>query len=54
MEYLLGSCITEESRADCVLETEREHMGGSTMTLENMGGIVSAYGKRGVFWNGMG
>lgn len=37
---LLGSCITEESRADCVLETEREHMGGSTMTLENMGGMI--------------
>ena len=23
---LLGSCMTEDSRADCVLETERNHM----------------------------
>ena len=37
---LLGSCMTEDSRADCVLETERNHMGGSAMTLENMGGMI--------------
>ena len=37
---LLGSCMTEDSRADCILETERNHMGGSAMTLENMGGMI--------------
>ena len=37
---LLGSCMTEDSRADCVLETDRNHMGGSAMTLENMGGMI--------------
>lgn len=36
----IGSCITEESRADCVLETERDNMGGSGISLEKIGGII--------------
>lgn len=37
---LIGSCITKESRADCVLETDRESMGGSGKTLEKIGGMI--------------
>ena len=37
---LIGSCMTEESRADCVLETDRNSMGGSGAPLEKIGGMV--------------
>ena len=37
---LIGSCMTEESRADCVLETDRNSMGGSGAPLETIGGMV--------------
>lgn len=36
----IGSCMTEESRADCVLETDRDSMGGSGTALEKMGGMI--------------
>ena len=37
---LIGSCMTEESRADCVLETDRNSIGGSGAPLEKIGGMV--------------
>ena len=37
---LLGSCMTGESRADCVIETERDNMGNSGVPLNAMGGMI--------------
>lgn len=37
---LLGSCVTRESRADCLIETERAFMGDGGISLDQMGGII--------------
>lgn len=37
---LVGECRTGESRADCVVETDRESLGGSGIPLEKMGGMI--------------
>ena len=37
---LLGSCVTEENRADCLVETERNNMGNSGLALEKIGGMI--------------
>lgn len=37
---LIGFCRTEESRADCVIETDRNHMGNVGISLDQMGGMV--------------
>lgn len=37
---LVGECKTGESRADCVVETDRESLGGSGIPLEKMGGMI--------------
>lgn len=37
---LTGVCITENSRADCVLETDRTSIGGSGIPLEKTGGMI--------------
>ena len=37
---LLGSCMTGESCADCVIETERDNMGNSGVPLNAMGGMI--------------
>lgn len=37
---LIGSCTTEESRADSVIETDRNNLGGSGLSLDQMGGMI--------------
>ena len=37
---LVGECRTGESRADCVVETDRESLGGSGIPLEKIGGMI--------------
>lgn len=46
---LLGSCITAEGSAQCMLETSAEQMGGSEKTLNEMGGMVFTTDQGG-FW----
>lgn len=37
---LIGVCRTEENKADCVMETERENMGEAKISLDQMGGMI--------------
>ena len=37
---LVGECRTGESRADCVVEADRESLGGSGIPLEKIGGMI--------------
>ena len=37
---LLGTCITGENRAECVIETDRDRMGEGAISLEQMGGMI--------------
>lgn len=46
---LLGSCMTREGSAECVLETPAEHMGDSEKTLDEMGGMIFTTDQGGFF-----
>lgn len=37
---LIGECRTGGNRADCVLETDRDSLGGSEISLEKIGGMI--------------
>lgn len=37
---LLGTCVTGENRAECVIETDRDRMGEGAISLEQMGGMI--------------
>ena len=37
---LIGVCRTEENRADCVMETERDGVGEAKISLDQMGGMI--------------
>ena len=37
---LLGTCVTGENRAECVIETDRDRMGEGEISLEQMGGMI--------------
>jgi len=37
---LIGECRTGENRADCVLETDRDSLGGSEISLEKIRGMI--------------
>ena len=46
---LLGSCTTEEGKAECILETSAGHMGDSEKSLDDMGGLIFVTDKGGFF-----
>lgn len=45
----LGSCITEEGKAECILETFAGHMGDGEKSLDDMGGMIFVTDKGGFF-----
>lgn len=45
----LGSCITEEGKAECILETSAGHMGDGEKSLDDMGGMIFVTDKGGFF-----
>ena len=45
----LGSCVTGEGSAECVLETSAEHMGDSERSLDEMGGMIFTTDRGGFF-----
>lgn len=46
---LLGSCVTGEGSAECILETSAEHMGDSEKKLDDMGGMIFITDQGGFF-----
>ena len=45
----LGSCITEEGKAECILETSAGNMGDGEKSLDDMGGMIFVTDKGGFF-----
>ena len=45
----LGNCITEEGKAECILETSAGHMGDGEKSLDDMGGMIFVTDKGGFF-----
>ncbi len=46
---LIGTCRTKESRADCIIETERNSLGGSGVSLDAIGGMILTTENGGFF-----
>lgn len=46
---LIGTCRTKENRADCVIETGRNSLGGSGVSLDALGGMILTTENGGFF-----